>query len=101
DAIINSNRLTANRLTANRLTANRLTANALTANRLTANRLTANSLISDALTDATLGADGHTQGEAARELLSYIWSCAMPVGVDEELVIDGVDYGTLKGALGL
>src|SRR5262245_13389638 len=90
--ILSSNRLTSNRLTSNRLTSNRLTSNRLTSNGLTDSSLVGNALVSDALTSTALRDDGSTEGEAARDFLSYVYSCAMPEGASMELIIDGVDY---------
>lgn len=84
-----ANALTANALTANALTANALTANALTANALTANALTANALTANGLKDP-----------AAREVLKYITSCALPAGAHVDVTIDGTAYG-FDGQIGL
>ena len=80
-AVVASNALTPNALTGNALTANALTANALTANALTAN--------------------GMTEGELSREMLRYIYSCALPATASMELIIDGTSYGMYYGSLGL
>ena len=63
--------------------------------------LGSNALISNALISNALRPDGHTEGELARQFLSYAYSCAMPLGATLDLKIDGQDRGTLHGALGL
>ena len=62
---------------------------ALTSNALTSNALTSNALTSNALTDPN-----------ARELLTYIVSCALPAGQQVSYVSEGTSY-TLSGSLGL
>jgi hypothetical protein len=101
EEIINSNRLTTNRLTTNRLTTNRLTTNALTGHQLTTSGLLSDALIAQAVTSSEVRPDGATEGEATRELLQYVYSCAMPEGTTMDLVVEGVSYGTLHGAIGL
>jgi hypothetical protein len=66
-----------------------LTANSLTANSLTANSLTANSLTANALKDPL-----------AREVLTYIVSCALPADQTLDVSIEGVSYA-YNGELGL
>jgi len=73
----------------NALTHNALTQNALTHNALTHNALTHNALTHNALSDPD-----------ARELLSYIVSCALPANESVDIKVDGVDY-TYQGQLGV
>ena len=78
-----SNGLTSNGLTSNGLTSNGLTSNGLTSNGLTSNSLVMNTLISD---------------PKAREVLSYIVSCALPANDYIDLTINGTPqryYGGL------
>lgn len=89
EAALTNNALTNNALTSNALTNNALTSNALTNNALTNNALSSNSLVTSALSDP-----------AAREVLEYVASCALPAGDQLDLVIDGVPY-TFPGQLGL
>jgi hypothetical protein len=100
-ALESENALTANALTWNALTKNSLTKNSLTRNSLTENSLTENSLTKNALTSPVLTPGGATEGQLARTLLRYQYSCAQPSGTSMQLVIDGVDYGTYQGQLGL
>lgn len=81
-------------LSQNGLAANALTANALTANALSQNALTASALSQDAVSARALA------DPLARELLTYVVSCALPAGKEIALTIDGVDY-TFRGSLGL
>jgi hypothetical protein len=83
------NALTHNALTHNALTHNALTHNALTHNALTHNALTHNALTHNALSDPD-----------AREVLSFIVSCALPADETVEVTVDGVDY-SYQGQLGL
>jgi hypothetical protein len=83
------NALTHNALTHNALTHNALTHNALTHNALTHNALTHNALTHNALSDPD-----------AREVLSFIVSCALPADQTVEVTVDGVDY-SYQGQLGL
>jgi hypothetical protein len=83
------NSLTTNSLTTNSLTTNSLTTNALTSNALTSNALTSNALIAAALEDP-----------AARELLKYVVSCALPAGAQINVTVHDVNY-TFPGELGL
>jgi len=87
---LTQNALTQNALTQNALTQNALTQNALTQNALTQNALTQNALTQNALNDPN-----------ARELFSYIVSCALPEGETlSYLADDGVTY-SFEGSLGL
>jgi hypothetical protein len=99
--ILGSNALASNRLMSNRLMSNALTTNRLMSNALTHNALTTNRLMSNALTSNALRPDGLTEGEVARQFLSYVYSCAMPADAGLALVVDGQDYGRLEGGLGL
>jgi len=83
------NSLTFNSLTHNSLTFNSLTFNALTDNSLTHNSLTFNSLTHNALSDP-----------AAREVLGYIVSCALPADETVDVTVDNVNY-SYPGQLGL
>ncbi len=90
DVAITSSAVTAvNALCANALTANALTANALTANALTANALTANALTMNELSSP-----------AARQVFSYVVSCALPAGAQVDLTLDGQGY-SFAGQLGV
>lgn len=89
EPLVTENALTINALTTNALTTNALATNALTTNALTTNALTANSVVTDALRD-----------ELARELFSYVVSCALPAGAHVDLTIDGVDY-VFNGQIGI
>ncbi|XXX81772.1 hypothetical protein WMF30_23725 [Sorangium sp. So ce134] len=84
-----NNALTSNALTSNALTAEALTSKALTSSALTAEALTSNALTAEALRDP-----------AARTLLRYIASCALPEGERLTLAIDG-DELSFPGELGL
>jgi hypothetical protein len=88
-AALTNNALTNNALTNNALTNNALTNNALTNNALTNNALTNNALTKGALSDPN-----------AREVLTYIVSCALPAGDDLEIEENGVTY-SFDGQLGL
>ncbi|WP_437599456.1 hypothetical protein [Sorangium sp. So ce590] len=83
------NALTRNALTRNALTRNALTRNALTRNALTRNALMGNSLTSEALSDPE-----------ARELLSFIVSCALPEHESVEVDVGRKSY-FFAGELGL
>jgi hypothetical protein len=87
---LHSDALTQNALTQNALTQNALTQNALTQNALTQNALTQNALTQNALDDPN-----------ARELFTYIVSCALPDGQDLQYTDnEGVTH-TFEGSLGL
>src|SRR6185437_869822 len=88
-AATTSNALTGNALTGNALTGNALTGNALTGNALTGNALTGNALTGNALTDPD-----------AREVLSYIVSCALPKDESVDITVQGKKYH-YDGGLGL
>jgi hypothetical protein len=83
------NALTQNALTQNALTQNALTQNALTQNALTQNALTQNTLTQDALRDPL-----------ARELLQFLVGCALPVGAEVSIEVEGETY-TYEGEVGL
>jgi hypothetical protein len=89
EAALTTNALTVNALTVNALTVNALTVNALTVNALTVNGLTSNALTVNALHDPN-----------ARELLSYIVSCALPADESVTIDVEGTTY-TYDGQLGL
>jgi hypothetical protein len=92
---LTDNALTNNALTNNALTNNALTNNALTNNALTNNALTNNALTNNALTNNAL------EDPNARELFTYIVSCALEEGDTLSFVSnDGSTY-TFDGALGL
>jgi hypothetical protein len=97
---LTGNALTGNALTGNALTGNALTGNALTGNALTGNALTGNALTGNALTGNALTGNGVTDGQAAREVLRYVYSCAMPAGKRLTLTLDGQEYH-FDGAIGL
>ncbi|WP_437931736.1 hypothetical protein WMF37_21590 [Sorangium sp. So ce291] len=88
-ALLTHNALTSNALTSNALTAEALTSNALTSNALTAEALTSNALTAEALRDP-----------AARTLLRYIASCALPAGERLTITLDGAKL-SFPGELGL
>ncbi len=93
-----ANGFTANGFTANGFTANGFTANGFTANGFTANGFTANGFTANGLSPL----DIIKSDENARELLKYIYSCAMPA--DAKLVIPnvvGTTSLTLTGSLNL
>src|SRR4051812_48393601 len=71
-----SNSLTINGLTTNGLTTNGLTTNGLTTNGLTTNGLTTNAL----------------RNPAAREVLQFITSCALPPRQHLVFQVDGTTY---------
>jgi hypothetical protein len=83
-----------NALTINALTINALTINALTINALTINALTAEALLSNELTGPAL------RDPNARELLSFIVSCALPPRSSVDIDVDGVAY-SYPGQIGL
>jgi len=88
-AAVATNSLTSNSLTSNSLTSNALTSNSLTSNALTSNSLTSNSLTYNALHDPN-----------ARELLSYIVSCALPGNESIAITVQGTTY-EYDGQIGL
>jgi hypothetical protein len=96
EALLSSNALTKNALAFNALTRNSLTRNALTSNALTSNALTSNSLTRNALTSTELHWSGRTDGDLSREMLSYVYSCAMPQGTTMSMSIGGSTY-TFQG----
>jgi hypothetical protein len=87
--IVTANAVTANAVTANAVTANAVTANALLAHALTTDALATNTLVKNALTDPL-----------ARELLTYVVSCALPEDEQISVSVQGVTY-TFSGSLGL
>jgi hypothetical protein len=96
-----SNALISNALISNALISNALISNALISNALISNALISNALISNALISNALRVDGLTEGHVARQFLAYAYSCAMRPEDSLQLVVRGVDYGMLRGALGL
>ncbi|WP_437693234.1 hypothetical protein [Sorangium sp. So ce176] len=88
-AVQTHNALTSNALTSNALTADVLTSSALTSSALTAEALSASALTAEALRDP-----------AARTLLKYIASCALPAGERLTVAVDGARL-SFPGELGL
>jgi hypothetical protein len=88
-AVVSENALSSNALSSNALSSNALSSNALSSNALSSNALSSNALTASALRDPL-----------ARELLTYIVSCALDE--DDEIVmrIDGRRY-VFPGSLGL
>jgi hypothetical protein len=88
-AALNLNGITSNAITSNAITSNAITSNAITSNAITSNAITSNALLAGALTDP-----------AARELLKYVVSCALPAGAAVEVTVEDVDY-VFPGQIGL
>jgi hypothetical protein len=101
EEILGSNALISNALISNALISNALISNALISNALISNALISNALISNALISNALRSDGFTEGALSRQFLSYLYSCAMPLGSKINVSINGTDYGTYEGALGI
>jgi hypothetical protein len=93
--------LGSNALMTNALMTNALMTNALMTNALMTNALMTNALMTNALTSEVLRPDGFTEGELARQFLSYVYSCSMPMGSSMRLVFGDRDYGTVEGGLEL
>lgn len=74
----------------NRLSSNRLSSNRLSSNRLSSNRLSSNSL----------EVQGLASTDSGREVLSYIVGCALPIGQNLTIDVQGVTY-TYPGWIGL
>ncbi|WP_437820066.1 hypothetical protein [Sorangium sp. So ce1078] len=83
----------------NALTSNALTSNALTAEALTSKALTSNALTAEALSDNPLTAEA-LRDPAARAVLRYIASCALPEGQRLTIALDGGEL-SFQGELGL
>jgi len=88
-AIVGENALSMNALSMNALSMNALSMNALSMNALSMNALSMNALSMNGLRDPL-----------ARELLTYIVSCALDDDQDIKLTIDGTKYD-FAGSLGL
>ena len=105
DPALQTEALTQNALTQNALTQNALTQNALTQNALTQNALTQNALTQNALTQNALTQNALTQNALedpnARELFSYIVSCALPDGASLQFTDTGGETHVFDGSLGL
>jgi hypothetical protein len=100
-SVLTENSLITNSLITNSLITNSLITNSLITNSLITNSLITNSLITNSLITNAIRPDGLNEGELTRQFLKYLYSCALPEGASLPLVINGVDYGTLHGAVGL
>jgi hypothetical protein len=78
---------------------NELTPNGLSNNGLSNNGLSNNGLSNNGLSNNGLAMQ-QLENPAARELLTYLVSCALPEGEHFDLEVDGVTYG-FDGSLGL
>jgi hypothetical protein len=83
------NLLSGNLLSGNLLSGNLLSGNLLSGNLLSGNLLSGNSILEEELTDP-----------GARQLLSFIVSCALPADAHLDVEIEGVTYG-FDGSIGL
>ncbi|CAN92005.1 BNR repeat domain protein [Sorangium cellulosum So ce56] len=97
EAVETANMLSSNVLSTNTLTDNALTMNALTMNALTDNALTMNALTMDtlnALNDGAIASDtvSTRRGHLSRELLRYIYKCAMPEDNKMMLTLDALEH---------
>jgi hypothetical protein len=81
--------ITLNAITLNAITLNAITLNAITLNAITLNAITLNAITLNGLKDPT-----------ARDVFSYVVSCALPESETLTLNIEGVDY-SFPGQLGL
>jgi hypothetical protein len=95
--LLSNNLLSSNSLKWNALTNNPLTASALIENPLTKSALEGNPQTAQAL---SVGDGTIDNGEDARTVLQYIYSCAAPVGAAMSLELDGETYD-FAGSLGL
>ncbi|WP_437333456.1 RCC1-like domain-containing protein [Sorangium sp. So ce394] len=97
EAVETANMLSSNVLSTNTLTDNALTMNALTMNALTMNALTMNALTESTLTslnDRAIASDtvSTRRGHLSRELLRYIYKCAMPKDKKMTLPLDDLEH---------
>ena len=83
-----------NSFTMNSFTMNSFTMNSFTMNSFTMNSFTMNSFTMNGIVDALQDPNG-------REFVRYAYSCAMPEGTTETIVIDEDTSLTLQGGLGL
>jgi hypothetical protein len=86
---IDQNHYSTNAVTSNAVTSNAVTSNAVTSNALTTDALNGNAIAIEALNDPN-----------ARELLTYVVSCALPAGAHIDVDVQGVNYG-FDGSLGV